>query len=158
VKHLKSGGFVDIPVGDFKLSNLDEHPRLIVANAPVLHYRQSDGQDLCVSKLLASVLHALQFESAASQVNKFGEQMGGAVSVIKNIGNYAKTLLPNWINFERCKRPQKFRIEDCERNPEHIVLGFSWNLMEIHHMLYAFMEGLCAIPMKLLPFHFAKRL
>ena len=97
---MKSGGFVDIPVGDFKLSNLHEHPNLVVANAPMVHFRQSDGEDLCVSKSLASVLHALQFESAASLVNEFGEQMGGAVNVIKKIGNYAKQLLPGWINLQ----------------------------------------------------------
>ena len=74
---MKSGGFVDIPVGDFKLSNLDEHPNLVVANTPMVHFRQSDGEDMCVSKSLASVLHALQFERAASQVNEFGEQMVG---------------------------------------------------------------------------------
>ena len=90
VKRMKSGGFVDIPVGDFKLSNLEEHPKLVVANAPVLHYRQSDGQDLCVSKSLASVLHALQFESAASQVNEFGEKMGGAVNVIRKSATMLK--------------------------------------------------------------------
>jgi hypothetical protein len=60
VKCLKSGGFVDIPVGDFKLSNVHEHPNLVVPNAPIVHFRQSDGQDMCVSKLLESVLHALQ--------------------------------------------------------------------------------------------------
>ena len=65
---MKSDGFVDIPVGIF-LSNLHEYPNLIAPNAPVVHFGQSDGQDLCVSKLLASVLHALQFESAATAVN-----------------------------------------------------------------------------------------
>ena len=74
---MKSSSFVDIPVGDFKLSNLDEHPNLVVPNAQVLRYRQSDGQDLCVSKSLASVLHALQFESVATAVNESGEQRGG---------------------------------------------------------------------------------
>ena len=85
VKRLKLGGFVDIPVGNFKLSNLHEYPNLIVHNAPVVHFRQSDGRDLCVSKSLASVLHALQFESAATAVKEFGEQIGGTVNVVKKI-------------------------------------------------------------------------
>ena len=113
---------MDIPVGDFKLSNLHEYPNLIVPNAPVVHFRQSDGQDLCVSKSLASVLHALQYESAATAVNDYGEEIRGTINVIKKIGNYAKQLLPCWINLQRLKSPQEFRIEDCERNPEHIVL------------------------------------
>ena len=124
VKRLKSSdGFVDIPVGDFKLSNLHEYPNLIVPNAPVVHFRQSDGQDLCVSKSLASVLHALQFESAATAVNDYGEEIRGTINAIKKIGNYAKQLLPCWINLQRLKSPQEFGIEDCERNPEHIVLA-----------------------------------
>ena len=87
VKRLKSDGFVDIHVGNFKLSNLQEYPNLIVPNAPMVHFRQSDGQDLCVSKSLASVLHALQFESAASAVNDYGEEIGGTINVVKKICN-----------------------------------------------------------------------
>ena len=90
---MKLGGFIDIPVGNFKLSNLLEHPNLVVPNAPVVHFRQSDGQDLWfVLKSLTSVLHALQYESAATAVNDNGEKIGGTVNVIKKIGNYAHSL------------------------------------------------------------------
>ncbi len=42
-------GFVDIPVGDFKVSHLSEHPSLQVHGAPRVGYSPTDGQDLCIS-------------------------------------------------------------------------------------------------------------
>ena len=47
-------GFVDIPVGDYKVSHLSKHPNLHVHGAPRVCFSQTDGQDLCVSKSLAS--------------------------------------------------------------------------------------------------------
>ncbi len=43
-------GFVDIPVGDFKVAHLSEHPSLHVHGAPRVRFPQTDGQDLLVSK------------------------------------------------------------------------------------------------------------
>jgi hypothetical protein len=89
----------------------------------MVHFRQSDGQDLCVSNSLASVLHAPQFESAATDVNEYGEQIDGAVNVIKKIGIYYAQQLPTWINVEQLTCPRELQIDDCKRNPEHIKLG-----------------------------------
>jgi hypothetical protein len=65
VKELKlSGdlrGFVDVPVGDFKPSHLNEHPNLKRVGAQRVHINQTGGKDLCVSKLLASALFAIGF-------------------------------------------------------------------------------------------------
>jgi hypothetical protein len=58
IKRLRCG-FVDIPVGDFKESHLLEHPKLLVPEAPQVHFVQSEGEDLCFSKSLASALHAI---------------------------------------------------------------------------------------------------
>ena len=54
VKHMRCG-FVDIPVGDFKVFHLQEHPNLHVHGLPTVHFVQSDGEELSVSKSLASV-------------------------------------------------------------------------------------------------------
>ncbi len=58
-------GFMDIPVGDFKVSHMQEHPNLHVHCLPTGHFVQFDGEDLCVSKLLASILYVLGFTEEA---------------------------------------------------------------------------------------------
>jgi hypothetical protein len=47
-------GLVDIPVGDFKVSHFQEHPKLHVHGLPIVHFVQSDGEELCVSNLMAT--------------------------------------------------------------------------------------------------------
>ena len=66
---------MDIPVGDFKASHLQQHPHLQTSkNAPKVHFVQSDGDDLCVSKLLASALYVLDdFKEEATRLNEYGE-------------------------------------------------------------------------------------
>jgi hypothetical protein len=54
LKRVKKG-FVDIAVGDFKVSHLSEHPNLYVHGAPRVRFSQTDGQDLFGSKSLASL-------------------------------------------------------------------------------------------------------
>jgi hypothetical protein len=71
VKRMRSG-FVDIPVGGFKLSHLQEHPNLHVHGSPAVHFVQSDGE-LCVSKLLASVLHVLVRISRQVKISDIGK-------------------------------------------------------------------------------------
>jgi hypothetical protein len=75
VKELKMspGGWVDIPVGDYKPSHLHKHANLKVIGAPKVHFNQSDGKDLCVSKSLASALYSIGFTKDAVEVNSFGE-------------------------------------------------------------------------------------
>ncbi len=46
-------GFVDIPVGDFKVSHLSELCSLHVHGTPRVRFSQTDEQGLCVSKSLA---------------------------------------------------------------------------------------------------------
>ena len=77
---------MDIPVGDFKGSHLQQHPNLQIQNAPKVHFVQSeDGDDLCVSKSLASALYALEdFKEEATRLNKYGERdlKGGTLDAI----------------------------------------------------------------------------
>ena len=65
--------FVDIPVSDFKVSHLQEHPNLHVHGSPTVHFVQSDGEDLCVSKLLVSVLYVLGITEEAIMLDKYGK-------------------------------------------------------------------------------------
>jgi hypothetical protein len=50
VKELKMspGGWGDVPVGDYKLSHLHEHPNLKIIGAPKVIFNQSDGEDVCI--------------------------------------------------------------------------------------------------------------
>ena len=87
VKRLRCG-FVDIPVGEFKDSHLHEYPKLLVPEAPHVHFVQSEGEDLCVSKSLASALHAIGFDNAAESINHYDESRlrGGTVDAIQKVG------------------------------------------------------------------------
>ena len=98
-------GFVDIPVGDYKQSHLAQHPHLQIHGASKVHFPQTDGQDLCLSKSLASALHALGFEQEASQIDAYGlsELQGGAVDTFVKVSRFARAVLPPWI-VRRCVR------------------------------------------------------
>jgi hypothetical protein len=98
LKQLKRA-FVDIPVGDFKPSRLHDHIGLKVIGAPQMHFVQSEGKDLCVSKSLASAFHALGWIEEASKIDAYGEDIlkGGAVDALRRVVKHARTLFPNWI-------------------------------------------------------------
>ena len=102
MKQLKRA-FVDIPVGNFKPSRLHEHVYLKMNCAPQVHYVQSEGKDLCVSKSLASAFHALGWNEEASQIDAYGENVlkGAVVDALQRVVKYARTLLPNWIVMKR---------------------------------------------------------
>jgi hypothetical protein len=103
-------GFVDIPVGDFKVSHLHDHPSLLVPEAPRVHFVQSEGEDLCVSKSLASALHAIGFVRESGSINHYGESQlrGGTVDAIGKVGQYAESQLPQWVSRKVQKRPHMF--------------------------------------------------
>jgi hypothetical protein len=44
----------------------------MVTEAPPVRFVHSEGEDLCVSKSLASVLHAIGLEGAAEAINHYG--------------------------------------------------------------------------------------
>ena len=112
VKRMRCG-FVDIPVGDFKLSHLQEHPNLHVHGLPTVRFVQSHGEDLCVSKLLASVFHVLGFTEEALMVDKYGksELVGGTVDAIGKVGQFAQSKLPEWITRNVLKKAHLFDWE-----------------------------------------------
>jgi hypothetical protein len=126
VKRLRCG-FVDIPVGDFKESHLHEHPKLMVTGAPPVQFVQSEGEDLCVSKSLASALHALGFVKVSESINYYGEGQlrGGTVDALRKVGQYAETQLPHWITRKVLKRPQMFDWQQLlgERMKDTILMG-----------------------------------
>ena len=51
LKSLKHG-YVDVPVGNSKISRLSMNPELVCLHAPPDFYTQLPGRDLCVSKAL----------------------------------------------------------------------------------------------------------
>jgi hypothetical protein len=125
VKRLRRG-FVDIPVGDFKVSHLKEHPNLLVPEAPSVHFVQSEGEDLCVSKSLASVFYVIGFVDQAVSINHYGERelSGGTVDAIRKVGQYAETLLPKWITRKVLKRPHMLDWQLLQEKMKNtIVLG-----------------------------------
>ena len=92
-------GWVDVPVGDCKPSHLHEHPNLKVIGAPRVHFNQSDGKDLCVSKSLASALYATGFHDEAIKIDAFGEEIlkGAVCGALEKVAMHARTVLPSWI-------------------------------------------------------------
>ena len=104
-----------------------EHPKLLVTGAPPVQFVQSEGEDLCVSKSLASVLHALGFVKVAESINYYGEGQlrGGTVYALRKEGQYAETQLPHWITRKVLKRPQMFdwHLLQGEKMKDTILLG-----------------------------------
>ena len=85
-------GWVDIPVGDFRLSRLNDHLDLKVIGAPEIQFVQTEGKDLCVTKSLASAFFALWWHDAASKIDVFGEDYlrGVAVDALRRVIKHAK--------------------------------------------------------------------
>jgi hypothetical protein len=119
VKELKmpSGGWVDVPVGDYKLSHLHEHPNLKVIGAPKVNFNQSHGKDLCVSKSLASALYSIGFIKEAVEVDSFGEEImkGAVMSALYRVIQHAKTVLQSWIVIRSIKKHFDWRKEIDEQ-------------------------------------------
>ena len=111
VKKLRRG-FVDVPVGDYKPSSLQNYPHLRVSGAPILQYRQSAGQNLCVSKSFASALFAIGFAEEAKIINAFGEDnlAGNVTNALIQIQKKAISVLPRWL--QPRKMPLKFVWQD----------------------------------------------
>lgn len=92
-------GFVDIPVGDWKKSSLDQHPDLTVTGAPKVHFVQNEGEDLCVSNSFASALFELGFVNEATKIAEYGKEKlaQGTVNALKKVMTYASEVLPKWL-------------------------------------------------------------
>ena len=83
VKNMRCG-FMDIPVGEYKVSQLHKYPHLCVLGAP---------------KSLASALHRLGFLREAAIINDFGETHleENLTETIKRLRIKVSTVLPSWI-------------------------------------------------------------
>ena len=106
-------GFVDIPVGDFKVSRLHDHPTLQPNIRLPIHYRQSEGKDLCVSKSLASAFHALGWYEQSARIEEFGEEIlhGLVMYALEKVVMFSMTLFPKWIVVSRMKRKFDWRTD-----------------------------------------------
>ena len=115
LKSLKCG-YVDVPVGNSKISRLSMNPELVCLHPPRVFYTQSPGRDLCVSKALASVLHQLGFVSEAEKINLYGEQclVGGTVDALKKVFAYAVTTLPTFIQGRELPRHFDWKTMVCD--------------------------------------------
>jgi hypothetical protein len=111
-----NSGFVDVPVGDYKISQLHHYPELYHRDAPGLRFTQSEGQDLCVSKAFASTLFHLGFKESAFAVDQFGldSLAGGAVDALDLVMAVGKKTLPKWIITK--KMPTGFHWMDLQRD------------------------------------------
>ena len=115
-------GWVDVPVGDFKPSHLHEHPNFKVIGAPNVHFNQSDGKDLCVSKSLASALYATGFTKEAIEMDGFGEEIikGSVVNALEKVIEQARQVLPSWVVIEYIPKNYDWTVGLDER---HMLLG-----------------------------------
>ena len=68
-------------------------------DAPAIQFMQSDGNDRCVSKSLASALFALGWHEKAQVIDTFGDLIlnGAVVDSMKRVKNKAREVLPPWI-------------------------------------------------------------
>ena len=104
------------PFSMSKISHVHQHPNLIVSNAPLIQFRQLDGQDLCASKSLASALYALCFKEEAVSLNEHREKPEerkklaelSLANALAKVGTYARALLPIWISRTVMRTPQDF--------------------------------------------------
>ena len=113
--------WVDIPVGDLKPSRLKEFPHLNVVGAPFIHYVQSEGKDLCVSKSLASAFAALGWEAEAKVIDGFGEHVmtGAGVETVKRVKECARQTFPKWLTIR--KLPSQWNWKTDMREHEAVL-------------------------------------
>ena len=92
-------GYVHVPVGDYKPSHLHCQPNLQSFGAPEVHFNQSNGKDLCVSKALASALYTIGFQEEATAIDSFGEEImkRAVVDAFEMVKEQACSVLPPWI-------------------------------------------------------------
>ncbi len=111
-----------MPVGDFEPSHLNKQPNLKRVGAPRVHFNQTDGKDLCVSKLLASALFAIGFEKEAAASEAYDEEnfKGAVVDALENVVKHARAVLPKWNLIQRL--PQQFNLKE-ELDARHLLLG-----------------------------------
>ena len=83
-------------------------------------------EDLCVSKSLASALHAIGFVKVAKSLNHYRESQlrGGTVDAVWKVGQNAEIQLPPWITRKVQKRPHMFDWQLLqEQMKDTILLG-----------------------------------
>jgi hypothetical protein len=68
-------GYGDIPVGDYKPSRLRKHLHRCVVWACDIKFKQSEGNDLCVTKSLASAYYAMGWRHQAYNIDAFGKEI-----------------------------------------------------------------------------------
>ena len=121
-------GFVDIPVGDYKLSHLSEHPNLHVHGAPRVRFSQTDGQDLCVSKSLASALDALAWFSKRGITHRCVWDFLLARWCCRSFweGNaLCQDCASNVDHMEMCETASGIRLANGPQRTNHLVGGFN---------------------------------
>jgi hypothetical protein len=116
VKELKMTGdvrgYVDVPVGDYTPSHLHCHPNLQSFGAPKVHFNQSNGKDLCVSKALASALYTIRFQEEATAIDSFGEEImkGAVINALEMVKEQARNVLLSWIVIRRLPRKYDWKV------------------------------------------------
>jgi len=93
----------NVPVGDSRESTLHLHPKLVVEGAPIIHYRQSANELLCVHKSLASVLHNLGWIREAAYLATEGRKISGRGCGIElaHCRDVTQEQLPKWVKAKR---------------------------------------------------------
>ena len=115
--------FVDIPVGDFKISHLHHYPELRKVGAPTVRFVQDSNQDLCISNSLASVFYNLGFHNEATDIAKYGRSKiaGGAVNALEKVSKFASSILPKWIQPK--EKPLRFDWHDLVEDKRTVFVG-----------------------------------
>ncbi len=111
VKRMRCG-FVDIRVGDFKVSHLQENPNLHVLGSLKCILCSLMVKSLCFK--VVGHLYALGFAEEAIMVDKYGksELVEGTVDAIGKVGQFAQSKLPDWITRKLSRTPWEVLLHE----------------------------------------------
>ena len=70
VKDAGCSKYIPLIAGENKPSWLENHPNLIIENAPPVQFQQKGKKDLCISKAFASVLFEARYHDEASIIDR----------------------------------------------------------------------------------------
>ena len=115
--------FFDVPVGDAKESHLHLVPELATQNAPLVHYTQSDSEDLCIFKSFASAIHNLGWVVEGGRILEEGTnyQRRGLLHPLACLQELASKYLPGWLQCMSIRRVLPIGWQDI--TDDMIVIG-----------------------------------
>ena len=125
VRNLKesSGRTLNIPVGDYHSSTLDQYPNLCLEGAPKVRFVHEKDEDRCIFKSACSALDYLGWKTEAQEILLKGLTLPiGSSYVLDALFDKVRLKLPNWIQMKKITKHHNFRW-DKDLPPASIFTG-----------------------------------